>query len=80
MSATTVHTFKDAESFNNFIRSYKYVVVNFSSKESIQTNQMNSTFTKLSKKHSNVKFGQIVKDEMGNIFEEWEVEEAEAEQ
>ncbi|KAJ2122772.1 hypothetical protein IW147_003182 [Coemansia sp. RSA 720] len=79
MSATTVHTFKDAESFNDFIRSYKYVVVNFSSKESIQTNQMNSTFTKLSKKHSNVKFGQIVKDKMGNIFEEWEVEEAEAE-
>ncbi|KAJ2475521.1 hypothetical protein IWW56_005383 [Coemansia sp. RSA 2131] len=73
MSEDTVLKFKDEELLRDLVDSNNFVVVNFTSWESIQTNQMNSMFTKLSKKHPKIKFAQIVKDEMPKTFHEWEV-------
>ncbi|KAJ2480328.1 hypothetical protein IWW56_002520 [Coemansia sp. RSA 2131] len=73
MGKDTVHKFNDEESLSDFINGSSFVVVNFTSRESIQTNQINSTFTELSKKHPYVRFIQLDKDEMSKTFREWEV-------
>ncbi|KAJ2474140.1 hypothetical protein IWW56_005882 [Coemansia sp. RSA 2131] len=73
MSEDTVHKFKDVHLLRDFIAKNEFVAISFSSWEGIQYMYMNSTFTKLSKKHPNIKFIQIVEGEEENIFYEYNV-------
>ncbi|KAJ2475852.1 hypothetical protein IWW56_005222 [Coemansia sp. RSA 2131] len=73
MARDQVYKFKDEQSFRNFITNNEFVVVNFTSTESRESIEINSTFSNLSWEHPKVKFVQVVDEEAPMIFRAWEV-------
>ncbi|KAJ2481923.1 hypothetical protein IWW56_001416 [Coemansia sp. RSA 2131] len=75
MAKDRIHKFYDGQTFRDFMVENAYVVINFTSRESIKTNDINSVFTELSDYYPKVKFIQLVKEEILETFNDEEVSE-----
>ncbi|KAJ2500082.1 thioredoxin trx1 [Coemansia sp. RSA 1972] len=67
MGAATVHEFKDAQAFNDFIAKNEFVVIDFSATWCGPCKLISPKFAKLSEEHPEVKFVKLDVDEMGEI-------------
>ncbi|KAJ2532657.1 hypothetical protein GGH19_001762 [Coemansia sp. RSA 1807] len=64
MGESKVHMFKDAKSFNDFIKEKKNMVINFSSAQRESSTQINPTFAKLSEEYPRITFVQLDVDDV----------------
>ncbi|KAJ2140391.1 thioredoxin trx1 [Coemansia sp. RSA 678] len=67
MGAATVHEFKDAQAFNDFIAKNEFVVIDFSATWCGPCKLISPKFAKLSEEHPEVKFVKLDVDEMGEV-------------
>ncbi|KAJ2717845.1 hypothetical protein H4S00_004060 [Coemansia sp. D1744] len=75
MGESKVHMFKDAKSFNDFIKENKNMVINFSSAKRESSVQINPTFAKLSEEYHNIKFVQLEVDDVDMLTLAFDVDE-----